>query len=105
MTFSPSIQEESAPLSPPARITYCYLCKGERGPILYDAPYPHPLGFTLDHVIARSRFDHLPEDQRRTALLDETNVKPTHKVCNESKQDDPPPMDALRPNPGMKWGS
>ena len=85
---------------------YCYLCHGEKGPIRYDVKFPHPLSATVDHVIPAKNFDHLPEMQRRDALWDLSNLKPAHKVCNDSKQDDAAPQHALKCNPGkIAWYS
>ena len=82
---------------------FCYLCRGSEGPILYNVSHFHPLSATVDHVRPATMFDHLPEAQRRDALWDMTNLKPAHKVCNERKQDNPPPADALECNPGIDW--
>ena len=89
-------------------ISYCYLCGGKRGPIRYDLKYPHPLSYSLDHVIPASSFDHLPDTERLAAMLDESNLKPTHKVCNDEKSGGLAPagsLEPLQPNPGRTWGS
>ena len=87
------------------RMTYCWLCQGTRGPIRYDVKYPHPLGFSLDHVMPRSWYAHLSPEAYRAAILDETNVRPAHLTCNVARKDDAPPAHTLRPNPGKVWGS
>ena len=79
---------------------YCYLCRGAKGPILYTVKWPHPLSAVVDHVLPLKYFAHLPDSERRAATMDMANLKPAHKTCNESKQDDLPPVGALQCNPG-----
>ena len=52
----------------------CHLCKGKKGPILYDADYKHPLSFTADHV------DAIAAGGRMLGPL-----MPAHRSCNSSK--------------------
>ena len=79
---------------------FCYLCNGGRGPIRYDLKYPDPLSPSVDHVIPAKRFDHLPDAERKAAMLDMSNLKPVHKICNDRKSDSDPPPTALKANPG-----
>ena len=54
----------------------CWLCRGAKGPILYDAKPRTPLSFTVDHVHPTS----LGGDPMRRALW-----KPAHYGCNSSR--------------------
>lgn len=52
----------------------CHLCKGAKGPILYEEDYRHPLSFTADHV------DAVGNGGRMLGLL-----MPAHRTCNSSR--------------------
>lgn len=52
----------------------CHLCGGDIPP---DVPEYHPLEFTIDHLIPRSRGG-------RNCL---SNLRPAHRQCNETKAD------------------
>ena len=54
----------------------CWLCRGAKGPIQYDAPPKHPLSFTVDHVQPTS----LGSDPMR-----KSGWKPAHFGCNSSR--------------------
>ena len=82
---------------------YCYLCNGAKGVIRYDVKWPHPLSAVVDHVVPITYFKHLPDAERRRAVMDMENLKPAHKVCNESKQDSLPDQSMLKCNPGQEW--
>lgn len=52
----------------------CHLCKGSKGPILYDADYRDPLSFTADHV------DAVAAGGKMLGVL-----MPAHRTCNSSR--------------------
>lgn len=81
---------------------FCYLCQGKLGSIRYDVKWPNPLSAVVDHVIPITMFAHLPDSQRRAAVMNIDNLKPAHKVCNERKQDRMPEVE-LECNPGQEW--
>jgi hypothetical protein len=76
-----------------AMAAQCHLCKGERGPILYDEDYRHPLSLTADHVEA------VAAGGRMLGQLE-----PAHRSCNSKRQDKPleeflAVREAVRPAP------
>ena len=54
----------------------CWICKGTRGAIQYDAPPRTPLSFTVDHKTPTS----IGGDMNRR-----TNWAPAHFSCNSSR--------------------
>jgi hypothetical protein len=65
-----------------ARRARCWLCNE---PIRYDLREPHPLSFCIDHVI--------PVRDRPDLILEQTNWKPAHKRCNDSRGAGGAPLD------------
>ncbi|WP_066586280.1 HNH endonuclease signature motif containing protein [Cellulomonas timonensis] len=76
-------------LCPPGSV--CGICKGARGPILFDVRPRHPLGRSLDHIRPRS----LGGD-----VWDPANLQPAHYGCNAGKRDRVPTQTNLR---GWEW--
>ena len=68
---------------------HCYLCKGTKGPIRYDVKHTHPLAATVDHVIPMKSVAQLSQATQRAHMFRMDNLKPAHKVCNDSKKDSP----------------
>jgi hypothetical protein len=56
----------------------CHLCRGDKGPILYDEDYRHPLSFTADHI------DAVAAGGRMLGQL-----APAHRSCNSKRQAKP----------------
>jgi 5-methylcytosine-specific restriction endonuclease McrA len=83
--------------------TYCYICNGSRGAIRYDVRHTHPLAPTVDHVIPMKAVAHLSKATQRAHMMRMDNLKPAHKVCNDSKKDGPvipAPLPQVNPWPG-----
>ena len=59
----------------------CALCSE---PIDYALPYPHPLCFTVDHIIPIGRN---PTPERLAELDVLSNKQPAHFKCNRDKWD------------------
>jgi 5-methylcytosine-specific restriction endonuclease McrA len=59
-----------------ASTTHCYLCRGARGPLDPTIRWPHDLSVEVDHVHPRGRGGQ---------VLDPTNLRPVHRICNREK--------------------
>lgn len=55
----------------------CHICKGEHGPIDYQAGHLDPLAFTVDHIV--------PWSISRDDSLE--NLAAAHRMCNRTKSD------------------
>ena len=63
----------------------CGICGGRLGPILYDAPPMHPLGFVIDEIRPVSRWREFGYDSPESAAQDWNNLQAAHRCCNAAK--------------------
>jgi 5-methylcytosine-specific restriction endonuclease McrA len=68
--------------------THCTIC---RYPIDLQLTYPHPLSFSADHIIPKSKLP--PGDDRHWHI---SNMRPTHLRCNESRGNKPHGLNTSR---------
>lgn len=69
----------------------CGICRGERGPILFDVRPRHPLSRSLDHILP------LAQGGDPWAY---SNLQPAHFGCNSGKRDRVQETECLR---GWSW--
>lgn len=71
----------------------CHVCKGEYGPIDYDAHHLSPLSFTIDHIT--------PLALGGEDTLD--NLAAAHRRCNRAKSAKPSWRPGVRYVTGRRW--
>ncbi|MGY1736860.1 HNH endonuclease [Geodermatophilus sp. SYSU D00684] len=68
----------------------CWHCQQ---PIEWDAPAGDPAAYELDHVV--------PVSARPDLTFDPTNGRPSHRRCNGSRGNRPPPLGLGKPS--RRW--
>lgn len=65
----------------------CWICGR---PIRYDLPSGHPLSFEYDHYYPASRWREFGYGSMGECVHDPANGRPSHRWCNEKRQNSMP---------------